>query len=153
MTMQESNQSAKCRQRPPREVPMPTPAQLAWDMLHSERARQAAEPPSHTARDQILRAAIACLSVLVAQQAVRRQVCLLCQAPPAVRCTPGGDHLRRWLDAYTLGLIGRADISNPLSARQLTERFGLTRTQERKVRQAVLAGANGHTAAPRSATT
>jgi hypothetical protein len=46
--------------------------------------------------------------------------------------------------AARLALAASAAAGNPLSQRQLMARFGLTRTAERKVRQAVLAGANGH---------
>src|ERR1022692_1416210 len=99
--MQEVNQSTDRPQRQPGEINLRTAAEWAavWDRLQAERVRQATEPPSRSARDRILRAAVAKLSVIVAQQTVRSQVCLLCQAPPDVRCTPGGDHLRRWLDA------------------------------------------------------
>jgi len=41
-------------------------------------------------------------------------------------------------------LAASAAAGNPLSQWQLMTRFGLTRTAERKVRQAVLAEANGH---------
>ena len=111
--MQEVNQSTDRRQQPLCGVPQRTAAELAavWDRLRAERVRQAAQPPSRSARDRILRAAVAKLSMVIAQQVVRGQVCLLCQAPPDVRCTSGGDHLRRWLDSYTLGLVTRADIA------------------------------------------
>ena len=41
-------------------------------------------------------------------------------------------------------LAASVAAGNPLSQRQVMTRFGLTRTAERKVRQAVTAGANGH---------
>jgi hypothetical protein len=46
--------------------------------------------------------------------------------------------------AARAALAASITASNPLSQRQLMTRFGLTRTAERKVRQAVLAEANGH---------
>lgn len=42
--------------------------------------------------------------------AVRRRECLLCGAPPGEPCQPkpAGDHLARYLDAYTAGQLTRA---------------------------------------------
>jgi len=48
--------------------------------------------------------------------------------------------------AARAALAASAAAGNPLSQRQLMTRFGLTRTTERKVRQAVLAESNGHPA-------
>ncbi len=45
--------------------------------------------------------------------------------------------------AARLALAASMAAGNPISQRQLMARFGLTRTAERKVRQAVLAGSNG----------
>jgi hypothetical protein len=45
--------------------------------------------------------------------------------------------------AARIALAASVVAGNPLSQRQLMGRFGLTRTVERKVRQAVTAGANG----------
>lgn len=46
--------------------------------------------------------------------------------------------------AARAALAASVAASNPLSQRQLMERFGLSRAQERTVRQAVTVGANGH---------
>ena len=46
--------------------------------------------------------------------------------------------------AAQLALAASVAAGNPISQRQMMTRFGLTRTAERKVRQAVLAGSNGH---------
>jgi hypothetical protein len=47
-------------------------------------------------------------------------------------------------DAARLALAASIAAGNPLSQRQLMTRFGLSRTRERKVREAVSTGANGH---------
>jgi hypothetical protein len=47
-------------------------------------------------------------------------------------------------DAARLALAASVAAGNPISQRQMMARFGLTRTTERKVRQAVLASSNGH---------
>lgn len=46
--------------------------------------------------------------------------------------------------AARTALAASVAAGNPISQRQLMTRFGLTRIAERKVRQAVLAGSNGH---------
>jgi hypothetical protein len=46
--------------------------------------------------------------------------------------------------AARAALVASVAASNPLSQRQLMERFGLSRAQERTVRQAVTVSANGH---------
>jgi len=46
--------------------------------------------------------------------------------------------------AARLALAASVAAGNPLSQRAVMARFGLTRAAERKVRQAVLAGSNGH---------
>lgn len=46
--------------------------------------------------------------------------------------------------AARLALAASVAAGNPLSGRQLQTRFGLTRTAERRVRQAVTAAGNGH---------
>ncbi len=46
--------------------------------------------------------------------------------------------------AARLALAASLAAGNPISQRQIMTRFGLTRTAERRVRQAVLAGSNGH---------
>jgi hypothetical protein len=51
--------------------------------------------------------------------------------------------------AAQFALAASVAAGNPISQRQMMSRFGLTRAAERKVRQAVLAGSNGH-ASPRS---
>lgn len=66
--------------------------------------------------------------------------------PPAVTVPPqtapaDSQHAAR------LALAASVAAGNPISQRQIMTRFGLTRTAERKVRQAVLAGSNGHGAA------
>jgi hypothetical protein len=48
------------------------------------------------------------------------------------------------LDAARAAFAASVAASNPISQRQMIARFGLTRTQERKVRQSVLAQSNGH---------
>ena len=52
--------------------------------------------------------------------------------------------------AATASLRATLTAGNPWSATQLADRFGLTRTQAAKVRQRVLAEANGHPQAPSS---
>ncbi len=47
-------------------------------------------------------------------------------------------------DAARAALAASVAAGNPVSQRQLMTRFGITRTAERKVRQAVLAESNGH---------
>lgn len=47
--------------------------------------------------------------------------------------------------AARFALAASVAAGNPISQRQLMARFALTRTQERKVRESVLAEANGHT--------
>jgi hypothetical protein len=47
-------------------------------------------------------------------------------------------------DAARAALAASVAAGNPVSQRQLMTRFGITRTAERRVRQAVLAEANGH---------
>jgi hypothetical protein len=51
--------------------------------------------------------------------------------------------------AARAALAASVAASNPLSQRQLMTRFGISRATERKVRQAVLADANGHQAITR----
>jgi hypothetical protein len=46
--------------------------------------------------------------------------------------------------AARLALAASVAAGNPISQRQVMARFGLTRTAERRVRQAVLAMSNGH---------
>jgi hypothetical protein len=46
--------------------------------------------------------------------------------------------------AARFALAASVAAGNPLSQRQVVARFGLTRAQERRVRQAVAAGSNGH---------
>jgi hypothetical protein len=48
------------------------------------------------------------------------------------------------LEAARAAFAASVAASNPISQRQMMTRFGLTRTQERKVRQSVLAQSNGH---------
>jgi hypothetical protein len=58
---------------------------------------------------------------------------------PAAQIAPAdSEHAAR------LALAASMAAGNPISQRQMMTRFGLTRTAERKVRQAVLAGSNGH---------
>jgi hypothetical protein len=47
---------------------------------------------------------------ITAAQAARARQCPLCEAPPGVPCQakPPGDHLARYLDAYTAGELTRA---------------------------------------------
>jgi hypothetical protein len=47
-------------------------------------------------------------------------------------------------DAARLALSASVAAGNPLSQRAVMARFGLSRAAERTVRQAVLAGSNGH---------
>jgi hypothetical protein len=46
---------------------------------------------------------------ITAPQAARGRHCPLCQAPPGTPCQakPAGDHLARYLDAYTAGQLTR----------------------------------------------
>jgi hypothetical protein len=60
-------------------------------------------------------------------------------AGPAAQAAPAdAEHAAR------LALAASVAAGNPISQRQMMTRFGLTRTVERRVRQAVLAAANGH---------
>jgi hypothetical protein len=47
---------------------------------------------------------------ITAAQAARARPCPLCPAPPGTPCQrkPPGDHLARYLDAYTAGQLTRA---------------------------------------------
>jgi len=47
---------------------------------------------------------------ITAAQAARARPCPLCEAPPGAPCQrkPAGDHLARFLDAYTAGQLTRA---------------------------------------------
>jgi hypothetical protein len=47
---------------------------------------------------------------IIAAQAARARQCPLCQAAPGTPCQakPAGDHLARYLDAYTAGRLTRA---------------------------------------------
>lgn len=49
--------------------------------------------------------------------AVRGRPCPLCDAPPGTPCQPkpAGDHLARYLDAYTAGKLTRAYMCRTLS--------------------------------------
>jgi hypothetical protein len=46
---------------------------------------------------------------ITATQAARARPCPLCGAPPGAQCQakPAGDHLARYLDAYTAGQLTR----------------------------------------------
>ena len=48
-----------------------------------------------------------CAPTLTEAQAARARRCPLCQAPPGTACQgkPSGDHLARYLDAYTTGQV------------------------------------------------
>jgi len=48
--------------------------------------------------------------LLAAPAEIRGRTCPLCQALPGDPCQPkpAGDHLARWLDAYTAGRLSRA---------------------------------------------
>jgi hypothetical protein len=48
--------------------------------------------------------------VITAAQAARARQCPLCQSAPGAPCQrkPAGDHLARYLDAYTSGALTRA---------------------------------------------
>jgi len=59
-------------------------------------------------------------------------------APPTQTAPADSVHAAR------LALAASIAGGNPISQRQMMTRFGLTRTVERKVRQAVLAESNGH---------
>jgi hypothetical protein len=50
---------------------------------------------------------------LTAAQAARARQCALCQSPPGTPCQskPAGDHLARYLDAYTAGRLPREYIA------------------------------------------
>ncbi len=66
-------------------------------------------------------------------------------SPDSVAVAPG--LVKVPADAQSAALAALAAsvaAGNPISGRQLEKRFGLTRAQATKVRQAVLAGANGH---------
>ena len=47
---------------------------------------------------------------ITAEPVVRARVCLLCQAAAGAPCSPkpDGDHLARYLDAYTAGKLTKA---------------------------------------------
>lgn len=46
----------------------------------------------------------------ITRPAVRARACPLCETPPGVPCQdkPSGDHLARYLDAYTAGHLTKA---------------------------------------------
>lgn len=44
--------------------------------------------------------------------AARSIVCPLCRAPEGSACAVTGSHLSRWLRAFALGLIDRADLTD-----------------------------------------
>lgn len=97
-----SNQRPEARER------TATAAERAADAASMDRARAAKPEPARYPTE----AEIAARRVReAARQTVREQACLLCQCPPGIRCTPDGDHLKRWLDAYDGGLITRADMA------------------------------------------
>jgi hypothetical protein len=50
---------------------------------------------------------------LTPTQAARARQCPLCQVPPGTPCQdkPEGDHLARYLDAYTAGQLSRAYLA------------------------------------------
>ena len=72
-----------------------------------------------------------------------RQAAAPAQIAPADVATVAADAEH----AARLALAASVAAGNPVSQRQLMSRFGLTRTAERKVRQAVLTASNGHAAA------
>jgi hypothetical protein len=53
--------------------------------------------------------------------------------------------------AARIALAASIAVGNPLSQRQVMDRYGLSRSQEKEVRSAVLAGANGHNASTEEA--
>jgi Protein of unknown function (DUF2637) len=65
---------------------------------------------------------------------------------PASGPAPGAQVAHDAEHAARLALAASVAAGNPLSQRQLMTRFGLTRTRERKVREAVAAESNGHPA-------
>ncbi len=44
------------------------------------------------------------------RKAVRQRRCEVCGVPRCVPCTGKGDHLARWLSAYDVRVISRADL-------------------------------------------
>ena len=52
-------------------------------------------------------------TITTAPQAARGRQCPLCEAPPGEPCQlkPAGDHLARYLDAYTAGQLSRAYLA------------------------------------------
>ena len=52
-------------------------------------------------------------TITTAPQAARSRQCPLCDAPPGEPCQlkPAGDHLARYLDAYTAGQLTRAYLA------------------------------------------
>jgi hypothetical protein len=48
-----------------------------------------------------------------AARAVRNTICVLCAAPAGTPChaEPAGDHLTRWLTAYTAGQVTREELA------------------------------------------
>ncbi len=55
--------------------------------------------------------------------AVRRQPCHLCRAVPGQECTAAGDHLARWLAAYTAGRITRAQLTDVIAGLVVVTRW------------------------------
>ena len=56
-------------------------------------------------------------TINTAPQAARGRLCPLCDAPPGEPCQlkPAGDHLARYLDAYTAGKLSRTYLAMVLA--------------------------------------
>jgi hypothetical protein len=66
---------------------------------------------------------------LTATEAARTRQCALCQVPPGTPCQakPDGDHLARYLDAYTAGQLSREYMAAVLSELVVITRWQIIR--------------------------
>jgi hypothetical protein len=66
---------------------------------------------------------------ITAAQAARARSCPLCQSPPGTPCQrkPPGDHLARYLDAYTAGQLTRAYMAAVLGEQVVIAKHAIVR--------------------------
>jgi hypothetical protein len=65
------------------------------------------------------------------EQAARGRRCPLCQVPPGTPCQakPEGDHLARYLDAYTAGQLTREYLTTVLAELVVIARWRIVRSE------------------------
>ncbi len=68
---------------------------------------------------------------LTAEQAARARQCPLCWAQPGTPCQrkPAGDHLARYLDAYTAGQLTREYMTTVLAELVVIARWRIVRSE------------------------